>query len=185
MDRHFPAPVCNPVLPDDTDPLSDVSSGSLSQPKIQECIAANQTLRPLSAKEKKLLAIVSVMMVLLLISPFIPELKSELIIVAAGILLMLPGIEIVKYDQLAKSEAFTQTIYICCFIGLAGILSSAGVVDVLTEGFQSMMPSRPSVFIVVALLCVLTILLCNFLPAAAVPSVPDCAYDYLLCLCQH
>ena len=144
---------------------------ALSQPKIQECIAANQTLRPLSAKEKKLLAIVSVMMVLLLISPFIPELKSELIIVAAGILLMLPGIEIVKYDQLAKSEAFTQTIYICCFIGLAGILSSAGVVDVLTEGFQSMMPSRPSVFIVVALLCVLTILLCNFLPAAAVPSV--------------
>ena len=80
-------------------------------------------------------------MVLLLISPFIPELKSELIIVAAGILLMLPGIEVVKYDQLAKSEAFTQTIYICCFIGLAGILSSAGVVDVLTAGFQSMMPS--------------------------------------------
>ena len=144
---------------------------ALSQPKIQECIAANQTLRPLSAKEKKLLAIVSVMMVLLLISPFIPELKSELIIVAAGILLMLPGIEVVKYDQLAKSEAFTQTIYICCFIGLAGILSSAGVVDVLTAGFQSMMPSRPSVFIVVALLCVLTIVLCNFLPAAAVPSV--------------
>ena len=97
--------------------------------------------------------------------------KSELIIVAAGILLMLPGIEVVKYDQLAKSEAFTQTIYICCFIGLAGILSSAGVVDVLTAGFQSMMPSRPSVFIVVALLCVLTIVLCNFLPAAAVPSV--------------
>ena len=58
---------------------------ALSQPKIQECIAANQTLRPLSAKEKKLLAIVSVMMVLLLISPFIPELKSELIIVAAAV----------------------------------------------------------------------------------------------------
>lgn len=58
---------------------------ALSQPKIQECIAANQTLRPLSAKEKKLLAIASVMMVLLLISPFIPELKSELIIVAAAV----------------------------------------------------------------------------------------------------
>lgn len=144
---------------------------ALNQEQIRECISSNQTSAALTPKEKKLLLIVSAMMILLLISPFIPALKSELIIVAAGILLMLPGIEAVTYDQLAKSEAFTQTIYICCFIGLAGILSSAGVVDAITAGFQSIMPSRPSVFAVVALLCILTIVMCNFLPAAAVPSV--------------
>ena len=144
---------------------------SLSQEKIQICIESNALKVPLEGKEKRLLVICGVMLMLLLVSPLFPVLKSELIIVAAGIILLMPGIGVAEYDQLAKSEAFTQTMYICCFIGLAGILSDAGVVQVITDGFQSLMSGSPSVFIVVAFVCVLTIGLCNFLPAASVPSV--------------
>ncbi len=143
----------------------------LSQEKIRVCIESHELNMPLTEKEKRLLVICGIMLLLLLVSPLVPVLKSELIIVAAGIILLMPGIGVAEYDQLAKSEAFTQTIYICCFIGLAGILNDAGVVQVITDGFQNIMSGSPSIFMVVAFVCILTIALCNFLPAASVPSV--------------
>lgn len=143
----------------------------LSQEKIRVCIKSHELNVPLTEKEKRLLVICGIMLLLLLVSPLVPVLKSELIIVAAGIILLMPGIGVAEYDQLAKSEAFTQTIYICCFIGLADILNDAGVVQVITDGFQNIMSGSPSIFMVVAFVCILTIALCNFLPAASVPSV--------------
>lgn len=144
---------------------------ALSEKRIEECIEQNKVAEPLSAEEKRLLLIVAVMMGLLLLNPLFATIKSELVIVAAGIILMFPGIGVIHYDELAKSTAFTSTTYMCCFIGLAGVLSDAGVVQLIVDELQRVLPETPSVFVVVALVCVISIALCNFLPAASVPSV--------------
>lgn len=143
----------------------------LKKEEIELCIRNTERKDPLAKREYVLIGLIALMMLSLLLTPYLPFLKTELIIVITGIVLMLPGLKLASYEQLAKSEAFTQSTYICCFVGLASILNDTGVVTWVTEKFKEFFSLYPHVFLVVAALCVLTIILCNFLPAASVPSV--------------
>jgi sodium-dependent dicarboxylate transporter 2/3/5 len=134
-------------------------------------LESNNIKWKLEGKEILLLCIIIAIILLSIIIPSFFNIQTELLICSLAVLVLLPAFKLVDYEQLEKSGAITQSLCVCMFISISAILSTTWVAWVIVNWMQSLLPTDPSITIVLLILCVMCIIMGNIMPSTAVPPL--------------
>lgn len=122
-------------------PAGGREDGAAGGPAAAAVAAGRAPLDPLSAREKKTLALISLMMVLWILGTWVPLLNVVLVALAGAVVMFLPGVGLLTWDEAQRMIGWDTLLMIGGVTSLGGASVTTGLagwlVEVLLGGMES------------------------------------------------
>ena len=147
----------------------------IKKDRIDAFIAELEMLGGLSRKEKLTIAVISSMVVLWIMSAWIPALDITVVAVSGLAVMFLPGIELFTWEEFQTEVSWSTILMIGCVHCIGSIINSSGIAAILSDSLfriDSTTSFVPVIFKLAAFMCIMQIILPNGPAAISAVSVP-------------
>ena len=147
----------------------------IEKSRIEEFIAELEMQGSLSRKEKLTVTVIAAMVVLWIMSAWIPALDITVTAVCGMAFMFLPGIELFTWEEFQAEVSWSTVLMIGCVLSIGSIINSSGIAVILSESFFKIDSGASFVSVIAKLavfMCIMQIILPNGPAAVSAVSVP-------------